>query len=326
MLNNYYLKSNIDNKINDRYDKNYIDNNYYNKNYIGILSSNVYNRTHLDNQFNNIHNKTETNDKISKLDRNIVLFNTNLTKFIDETNKNDKQTLEGDIKENKNKFDNFIINTFSTFSNNISNINNTQNDRLVNLENSKMTDVQKNKINSLENIASNKINSSYNFAILNKNKLDKMKYYTKEFILHNIDLNKTFKLDSSIDEVLVTRMELDQRTFEIDDVFKFYLNILIEFSNQKSMYYTLYMRFDILYDDQTLIKSFKRYMTSKDSVYLSTGTFNICRIFKLFKKTEKIIFKIYFVKVNTSNKNLIQFDVINKYEKNFLDIEWLSTI
>ena len=30
-------------------------------------------------------------------------------------------------------------------------------------------------------------------------------------------------------------MELDQRTFEIDDVFKFYLNILIEFSNQKSM-------------------------------------------------------------------------------------------
>ena len=31
MLNNYYLKSNIDNKINDRYDKNCIDNNYYNK-------------------------------------------------------------------------------------------------------------------------------------------------------------------------------------------------------------------------------------------------------------------------------------------------------
>ena len=112
MLNNYYLKSNIDNKINDRYDKNYIDNNYYNKNYIDILSSNVYNRTHLDNQFNNIYNKTETNDKISKLDRNIVLFNTNLTKFIDETYKNNKEILEGDIKENKDNLNNFIINTF----------------------------------------------------------------------------------------------------------------------------------------------------------------------------------------------------------------------
>ena len=100
MLNNYYLKSNIDNKINDRYDKNYIDNNYYNKNYIDILRSNVYNRTHLDNQFDNIYNKTETNDKISKLDRNIVLFNTNLTKFIDETYKNDKEILEIDIKNN----------------------------------------------------------------------------------------------------------------------------------------------------------------------------------------------------------------------------------
>ena len=90
-------------------------------------------------------------------------------------------------------------------------------------------------------------------------------------------------------------MELDQKIFEIDNVFKFYLNIIIEFSNQKSMYYTLYMRFDISYDDQTSIKSFKRYMTSKGSVYLSTGTFNICRIFNILKKTEKIILKIYFV-------------------------------
>ena len=147
------------------------------------------------------------------------------------------------------------------------------------LEENKITDIQKNKINSLENIDSNKITSSNNFSVFNKNRVDKLRYYIKEFILHNIDLNKTFKLDSSINEILVTQMELDQRTFKID-VFKFYLNILIEFSNQKSMYYTLYMRFDILYDDQTLIKSFKRYMTSKGSIYLSTGTFNICRILK----------------------------------------------
>ena len=101
MLNNYYLKSNIDNKINDRYDKNYIDNN-------------LYNRTYLDNKFDNIYNENEINEKTSKLDRNIVLFNTNLTKFIDETYKNNKENLEVDIKNNKNKFDNFIMNTFST--------------------------------------------------------------------------------------------------------------------------------------------------------------------------------------------------------------------
>ena len=194
------------------------------------------------------------------------------------------------------------------------------------LEGNKISDVQKNKINSLENIDLNKITSSYNFSVFNINRVDKLRYYTKELILHNIDLNKTFKLDSSINEILVTQMELDQRIFVIDDVFKFYLNILIEFSNQKSMYYTLYMRFDILYDDQTFIKSFKRYMTSKGSVYLSTGTFNICRISRILKKTEKIIFKIYFVKVNTSNKDLIQFDLIHKYENNYLDLEWMSII
>ena len=68
----------------------------------------------------------------------------------------------------------------------------------------------------------NKITSSYNFCFFNKNRVDKLRYYTKEFILNNIDLNKTFKLDSSINEILVTQMELDQRTFEIDDAFKFF--------------------------------------------------------------------------------------------------------
>ena len=54
------------------------------------------------------------------------------------------------------------------------------------------------------------------------------------------------------------------------------------------------MRFDILYDDQTLIKSFKRYMTLKGSVYLSTGTFNICRT---FKTTEKLFLKYILLKL-----------------------------
>ena len=102
-----------------------IEDNYYNKNYIDILSNNIYNRTYLDNKFDDIYTKTEVNDKTSKLDRNIVLFNTNLTKFIDETYKENDNIIKEDIKNNKTKFDNFIINTFSTFSNNISNINNS---------------------------------------------------------------------------------------------------------------------------------------------------------------------------------------------------------
>ena len=318
-LNNYYYKNNIDDKISNLYD------NYYDKNHLNLQFSNLYNRNYLDNKFDDIYTKTDVNDINSKLNRNINIFNTNLTKHINKYS-NEKKIIDEGIKENKDNLNSFIMNTFSNFNTNVSNLNNTQNSRLKQLEENKITDVQKNKINSLENIDLNKITSSYNFSVFNKNRVDKLRYYTKEFILHNIDLNKTFKLDSSINEILVTQMELDQRTFEVDDVFKFYLNILIEFSNQKSMYYTLYMRFDISYDDQTLIKSFKRYMTSKGSVYLSTGTFNICRIFKILKKTEKIIFKIYFVKVNTSNKNLIQFDLINKYENNYLDLEWMSII
>ena len=125
MFNNYYLKSYIDNKINNMYDKNYIDNNYYNRNYIDILSGNVYNRIHLDKKFDNIYTKTQVDDKNSKLDKNIVLFNQNLTNFIDKTYKHD---------------------------------NDNQNNRLNNLENKNLSDTQIIKLNQLENIDLGKIN------------------------------------------------------------------------------------------------------------------------------------------------------------------------
>ena len=184
--NNFYSRSHINNNY-------YLKHHVYDKNYINNLTNNLYNRTYLDNKFDNIYNKTETNNKILKLDRNIVLFNTNLTKFIDETYKNDKEILEGDIKENKNKFDNFIINTFSTFSNNISNINNNQNSRLTNLESKNLSDTQITKINELENIDLGKIN--------------KYSYYIKEFFMHNIDLVRRFNITSEADFIQVLQFE-----------------------------------------------------------------------------------------------------------------------
>ena len=320
---NYYLKNYIDKEF---YTKEYINDNYYDKNHLNNNFNNLYNRQYLDLKFDNIYNKTEINDKTSKLDRNIVLFNNNLTKFIDETYNQNKKILEDDILDNKNKFNNFLFNIFSTFSNNVSNLNNKQNQRLSDLENVKINDMQINKLNQLENIDLNRINSSYNFTVFNKQKVDKLKYYTKEFILHNIDLNRNFTLSTDMDEILINNMSLHSREFLINDVLKFYLNVIIKFQNCKSIYYTMYMRFDILYDDETLIKSFKRYMTSKGSVYLNTATFNICRIVKIFRNTSKILFRIYFCRVTTNNKILVQFDLTNEFEKNYLDIEWLSNV
>ena len=94
--------------------KNEIENNYYNKNELNNNFNNLYNRTYLDNKFDNIYDKTEINDKNSKLNRNIVLFNTNLTNHIDKYS-NEKKIIDKDIKENKDNLNNFIINTFSTF-------------------------------------------------------------------------------------------------------------------------------------------------------------------------------------------------------------------
>ena len=141
--NNYLVKSEIDKKDNEILNKvnnhiqdvknNYhLKNNVYDKNYINNLTNNLYNRTYLDNKFDNIYTKTEVNNKTSKLDRNIILFNQNLTNFIDKKYKDDQKL---------------------------------QNDKISTLENKNLTDVQINKINQLENIDLGKINSSYNYCL-----------------------------------------------------------------------------------------------------------------------------------------------------------------
>ena len=91
-----YDKKYIDDSLNDKVDKSNIDNllsdNYYDKNNINLKFNDLYNKIYLDNKFDNIYDKTEINDINSELNRNIVLFNTNLTNHIDKYS-NEKKIL-----------------------------------------------------------------------------------------------------------------------------------------------------------------------------------------------------------------------------------------
>ena len=91
-----YDKKYIDDSLNDKVDKSNIDNllsdNYYDKNNINLKFNDLYNKIYLDNKFDNIYDKTEINDINSKLNRNIVFFNTNLTNHIDKYS-NEKKIL-----------------------------------------------------------------------------------------------------------------------------------------------------------------------------------------------------------------------------------------
>ena len=280
VLNSSFASYNtkIDTKNNETLNK--IKNEYYNKNELDTNFNNLYNRTYLDNKFDNIYNKTEINDKTSKLDRNIVLFNTNLTKFIDETYKNDKKVLEDN----------------------------------------KITDTQITKLNQLENIDLGKINSSYTNSVFNKVKIDKMRYYIKEFIPFNITLVKKFTFIGNVNEIMILQFELDQRTFDIDDIIKFFLNITIQYDNSKSNWYRLKLKLNFLYDDNTLIKSFVKMPVSKGFLYQHLMNYNINRFLKLFKKTEKIIFKIYMSKINESLQDNIVFNLNQQYENDYCDL------
>ena len=291
--NNFYLKrvlntsfasfyARIDSKNNETLKK--IENNYYNKSELNNNFNNLYNRTYLDNKFDNIYDKNEVNNKVSTLNNNIVIFNKDLNKFIDETYKTDKESMDNKI-------------------NKIS-----------------LTDININKINQLTDIDLGKINSSYNFSVFNKVKLDKMRYYIKEFIPFDITLVKKFTIVGDINEIMILEFQLDQREFNKNDTFQFFLNITIQYDLSKTNYYRLKLKFDILYDDESLIKQFIKMPTSKGLVYHNLMNFNVNNFFKLSKKTEKIIFKIYMTKINEALQNNIIFTFTNAYENNYCNL------
>ena len=298
---NFLVKSEIDkkdneilNKVNNNfYSRNYINDNYhlknniYDKNYINNVTNNLYNRTYLDNKFDNIYDKTEVN-KTSKLDRNIVLFNTNLTKFIDETYKKDQKLLD---------------------------------DKISTLENKNLTETQSNKLEQLENIDFANITTTYNYSVYNKAKLDKFSHYIKEFFMHNIDLVRRFEITSEVDYIQILQFEID-RNFLVNDVIKFFISIKLLYENMSKVYWTLYFKMDVHYKDDVIIKSFKKQMTSKGFLFKNLATYNIDNMFKLNKDTDRLIFKLYMYKLSTAYKNNVIVTLTNSLEENYCNLIW----
>ena len=301
----------IDNLLEvDKNIKKDISNNYYDKNEIDLKFGDLYNKTYINHKLDNIYDKTEINDKNSKLNRNIVLFNTNLTNHIDNYS-NEKKIISEDIKENKDNLNNFIINTFTTFSNNISNINNSQNGRLTDLEDTKITETQSNRLELLENI--------------DLSKLDKFSYYVKEFFMHNIDLVRRFEITSEKDYIQILQFEID-RKFLVNDIIKFFISIKLLYEDMKNVYWVSYFKMDVHYKDDVLIKSFKKQMTSKGFIFKNLATYNIDNMFKLNKDTDRLIFKLYMHKVSTAYKNNVIITLTNSLEENYCNHIWYSNI
>ena len=318
------MKNEVDLELSDKVDKSNIDNllsdNYYDKNNIDLKFNDLYNKYYLDNKFDNIYDKTEINDKNTKLNRNIVFFNTNSTNHINKYT-TDKQELKEDIKDNKDNLNQFIINTFSTFTNDISNLNNTQNSRLTDLEDSKLTETQSNKLEQLENIDLGNISTAYNHSIFNKAKLDKFSYYIKEFFMHNIDLVRRFEIASEMNYIQILQFEID-RNFLVNDIIKFFISIKLLYENMSKVYWVLYFKMDVHYKDDVLIKSFKKQMTSKGFLFKNLAAYNIDNMFKLNKDTPRLIFRLYMYKLSTAYKNNVTVALTNSLEENYCNLIW----
>ena len=65
---------------------------------------------------------------------------------------------------------------------------------------------------------------------------------------------------------------------------------------------------------------------SKGFLYQHLMNYNINRYVELSKKTQKIIFKIYMSKINTSLKDNIEFILNQSYEDDYCDLIHYKTL
>ena len=94
--------------------------------------------------------------------------------------------------------------------------------------------------------------------------------------------------------------------------------------NCKNMYWVLYFKMDVHYKDDVLIKTFSKQMTSNGFIFKNLVTFAIDNMFKLNKQSDRLIFKLYLHKVNTSHKDEVTITLSNTLEENYCNIIWYS--
>ena len=283
------MKNETDLKLSDKVNKKYIDDILYDKKYIDdnyLIKENTYDKKYIDDNY-------------------LIKGNTYDKKYIDD-----------------NFFTKRVLN--NSFASIYARIDTKDDEVLKEIENNYYNKNElNNNFNNLYNrtYLDNKFDNIYNKTEVNnitsKLKLDKMRYYIAEFINFNITLVRKFTFIGDINEINILQFEMDQREFNINDIIQFFLNITIQYDNSKSNWYRLKLKLDVLYDDETLIKSFIKMPISKGFLYQHLMIYNINRYFKLNKKAEKIIFKIYMSKINTSLQDNIVFNLNQQYENDY---------
>ena len=203
------------------------------------------------------------------------------------------------------------------------------NENINKLDSNLTTHINDTKNINFSDISINKQNNSNQLKIIEEleTKTSKSKYIINDIISHNIDLNREFEFIGDQREILVTHLEIDQREFSINDCIKFNTGITFIYENSKLNWYKTKLSLKIYYDDNTLIKELDKLLESKGFIHMNYIHFNIDDLFIIHKPTTKIIFK-YFLKKTHEKINIEDFkiSIINKYERNYLNIEFLKYI
>ena len=228
------------------------------------------------------NNDTEYDTKINKRNRNILLFNGNLTNFIDKS-KNDFLNIgknSTNIINNKSDIDNLNTKQVPDIITKLTNLEGSVNNLPTNL-NDDIDKISVNQNNIQENYLSSQLNKSkteYNLKLINNNinnirainssitniqndinsiytPVSNPKYILDNIFLFNLDFEKNISFTTDIKEILVNEVVIED-DFKKNSYLEVYESILYFFESLKTSYHILKERYEILDENDKILINF----------------------------------------------------------------------
>ena len=288
----------------------------------------------FDSKIENIENDNINFDtKIKKLDKNIILFNNNLTNHIDQYKK--------DVPDDLNS----KINGITTIKSDITSLN-TYIDNLPNDIDSKIDDITniKSDITSiksdLNSVDVNKVNLNYNISQLNKKKSDNnlsfininiekirninnsQKYTISNIFIEYLKFEKELLFNSDVKNLLVHEFTIED-DFIKSSIIKIHETMIYHYS-LKNSYYILLKKYQLFDENDNLLKEFFFNVISKGNVLRNMIIFQNSSYYKLEKDINSLKIKLFLERVDLDNTVNLNVKLMNLSQKNTISIEYLK--
>ena len=185
-----------------------------------------------------------------------------------------------------------------------------------------------NHTNNIKSINSDLSNIENDIDAINSNNytpVSNSKYSIENIFLFNITFIKDLTFLSDTEELLVYQ-NIIKDEFKKDNIIEINKSFLYKYDNIKNVYYILKERFEFLNENDNILDTFYFNALSKGFIYYNFHIFKNSYYYKIRNDVSNIKFRVYLERINKNNNSIIDMQLTDEYQSNFICFKYLNTI